>query len=60
MNYQINICLATTISMMMTFVLNCVLHQTRVDGSLIQEYAYDVMGDYLLAFRCWLNDSNSM
>ena len=59
MNDQINICLATTISMIMTFVLNCVLHQTRVDGSLIQEYVYDIMRDCLLVFRCWLNDPNS-
>jgi hypothetical protein len=55
-----HIMLATTFSMIITFLLHCVLHQTRVDSSLVQQCSFDVMRDFLIAVRCWFDGRNGM
>ncbi len=52
--------LSTTFSMIITFVLRCILHQTRVDSSIVQQYIFDVMRDFLIAVRCWFDGRNGM
>ena len=37
-----------------------ILHQTRVDNSIVQQYVFDVMRDCMLSVRCWLGDRNGM
>ncbi len=59
-NAYTHLMLSTTFSMIMTFVLRCVLHQTRVDSSIVQQYMFDVMRDYMIAVRCWFDGRNSM
>jgi hypothetical protein len=60
MNARTNLLLSTTFSMIITFVLHYVLHQTRVDSSLVQQYMFDVMRDFMIAVRCWFDGRNSM
>jgi hypothetical protein len=55
-----HIMLSTTFCMIITFVLHCVLHQTRVDSSIVQQYIFDVMRDFLIAVRCWFDGRNGM
>jgi hypothetical protein len=60
MNAYVHIMLSTTFSMIITFTLHCVLHQTRVDSSIVQQYMFDVMRDYMIAVRCWFDGRNGM
>lgn len=46
--------IATTLSMLMTFALHCTLKNTRADGFFLQSTFIDVIQDRFLHFRCFL------
>ncbi len=46
--------------MIITFIVRYVLHQTRVDSSIVQQYVSDVMRDFMLSIRCLFDGRNGM
>ena len=56
MNAGLHLILATTLSMMMTFALNCALKETRSSGNLLQVYFVDITRDFTLFTRCLVNN----
>lgn len=52
MNGRVHIVIAFTSSMILTFLLDCVLLQTKAYNSLIQEFFMDVFHDFYLIIRC--------
>jgi hypothetical protein len=60
MDAYAHLMLSTTFSMIITFVLHCALHKTRVDSSIVQQYMFDVTRDFLIAVRCWFDGRNGM
>ncbi len=52
MNDYIHLLIATTCSMTMAFILYCIVGQTKVDNSLVQQFVIDVIQEYYLSIRC--------
>ncbi len=59
MNNNIQILIATTSSMLLTFVLDCVLLGTSAYDSLIQQFVIDICFDFNLVARCWYDGHHS-
>jgi hypothetical protein len=60
MNVYIHLIISTSFSMIITFIVRYVLHQTRVDSSIVQQYVSDVMRDFMLSIRCLFDGRNGM
>lgn len=60
MDSSVHIVIATTLSMIMTFMLYCILKDTRASGSLFQNILVDRTRDQLLYTRCWWDSEKSM
>jgi hypothetical protein len=59
MNDTIHLLIATTFSMVLTFVFDCILTQTRASNSLIQQFVIDPFHDYFLVIPCWFDGRHS-
>jgi hypothetical protein len=59
MNDQIHLLIATTLSMLLTFVFDCLLTQTRASNSLLQEFFIDMIRDCCLVIPCWFDGRHS-
>jgi hypothetical protein len=59
MNAKIHLSIATTFSMLLTYVFYCALVGTRAYNSLIQQLLIDLVRDPILAVRCWFDGRHS-
>ncbi len=59
MNDTIHLLIATTFSMLLTFVFDCVLTQTRAYNSLFQQLFIDTIHDCCLVIPCWFDGRHS-
>ena len=60
MHCLVHLALATTLSMLTTFTLHCILAQTTAASSLLQYFVADVLHNHFLGVRCWHKDRPSM
>ncbi len=60
MDSGMHIRIAITSSMIMTFILCCILKDTRASAFLFQNILIDRTRDQLLYARCWWNNDNGM
>ena len=52
MNSRMHLMIVTTLSMIITFILHCILQDTRANGFVYQTIFIDTVRDVLLSLRC--------
>jgi hypothetical protein len=57
---QIHLMIATSLSMMMTFILYCILKNIPPRHSFLQEYLINIQRDYGLLLRCFIDRRTSI
>ncbi len=60
MDSTTHIIIATTLSMIVTFILYCILQDTRASAFLFQDILIDKTRDQILYTRCWWNNKKGM
>jgi len=60
MYFEMHLKIPTTFGMIMTFVMDCILKDTRASGFLFQNLLVDKTRDQLLYIRCLWNNEEGM
>jgi hypothetical protein len=60
MDYEVHLTIVTSLSMIVTFVLHCIMEHTPSRHSFLRFYLIDYFRDYALYIRCFCNKGISM
>jgi hypothetical protein len=55
MHFQVHLMIATSLSMITTFIFYCILSDVPPSHSFFQKYVINLYHDYGLVLRCFIN-----